>query len=47
MEGNKVNFDVSKLSLEELIKVYENIEMFLKYLESSKIKDEERDKEDE
>jgi len=39
MEGNKVNFDVSKLSLQELIKVYENIDLFLKFLEGSKIKD--------
>ncbi len=36
-EENKVNFDLSKLSLSELIDVYENIEDFLKYLEDKKI----------
>lgn len=47
MEKNKVNFDVSKLSLQELIKVYENIDLFLKFLEGSKIKEEEGKQEDE
>ena len=31
MEESVVNFDISKLSLEGLIKVYENINSFLKY----------------
>lgn len=33
----KINFDMSILSLSELIKVYENITDFLEYLESKKI----------
>ena len=35
----KSNFDISNLTLEELIKVYENIEIFLKYLEDNKIEE--------
>lgn len=34
-----INFDMSKLSLEELIKVYESIKLFLTYLEENKIKE--------
>lgn len=34
---NKYNFDLSNLSLKELIEVYENITNFLDYLESHKI----------
>ena len=41
-EENKVNFDLSVLSLEELIEVYDNIEEFLKYLNESKIDIEEK-----
>lgn len=33
----KVDFDLSVLSLDELIETYKNILEFLKYLESSKI----------
>jgi len=33
----KVNFDLSQLNLDELIKVYENINNFLKFLEDKKI----------
>ena len=36
-ENNKVDFDLSVLSLEELIKVYENVDNFLKYLKDKKI----------
>lgn len=36
-EENKVDFDLSVLSLEELIKVYENVDNFLKYLKDKKI----------
>lgn len=36
-EENKVDFDLSVLKLEELIKVYENIENFIKYLKDKKI----------
>ena len=34
---NKYNFDLSNLSLKELIEVYENITNFLDYLENHKI----------
>lgn len=40
-EENKVNFDMSALSLSELIKVYENINGFLQFLEEKKIVEEE------
>ena len=40
-EENKINFDLSTLTLEELIEVYENIEIFLDFLEESKIETEE------
>ena len=36
-EENKVDFDLSVLKLEELIKVYESIENFIKYLNDKKI----------
>ena len=36
----RINFDISKLSLEDLIKVYENIESFLKYLDDNRIEQE-------
>ena len=35
----KTNFDISNLSLQELIEVYETINAFLDFLEESKIKD--------
>ena len=35
----KTNFDISNLTLEELIKVYEDVEAFLKYLEDNKIEE--------
>ena len=41
-EENKVNFDLSVLSLEELLEVYENIEEFLKYLNENRIEIEEK-----
>mgnify|MGYP006988835097 CR=1 FL=1 len=37
MEENKTNFDISNLSLQELIKVYENINSFLGFLDESRI----------
>lgn len=43
-EENKVDFDLSVLKLEELIKVYENIENFIKYLKDKKIVIEEKAK---
>ena len=35
----KTNFDISNLSLQELIEVYETINSFLDFLEESNIKD--------
>lgn len=46
-EENKVNFDMSKLSLTELIKVYENINGFLQFLEEKRIVEEEVENQDE
>jgi hypothetical protein len=43
----KVNFDLSELTLEELIEVYDNINIFMGYLEESKIEIEEKENEDE
>ena len=40
-EENKVNFDLSVLTLAELIKVYEDINMFLQFLDKNKIKEKE------
>ena len=37
MEKNKNNFDLSNLSLEELIKTYETISSFLAFLDESKL----------
>ena len=45
-EEKKVNFDLSTLTLEELIQVYEDINVFLDYLEESKIEIDEKGKED-
>lgn len=41
-EESKVNFDLSKLSLSELIKVYEDITNFLQFLDEKKIVEEEK-----
>lgn len=44
---DKVGFDLSNLSLQELIDVYSNIEEFLQYLDENKIEvDDEKDDED-
>lgn len=40
-EENKVDFDLSALTLQELVKVYEEIGSFLQFLEESKIVEEE------
>ena len=37
----KTNFDISSLTLEELIKVHEDVDLFLKFLEDNKIEEEE------
>lgn len=43
----KVGFDLSNLSLQELIEVYNNIEEFIGYLEENKIEvEEEKDDDD-
>ena len=39
-----VDFDLSLLSLQELITVYQKVSEFLEYLEDKKIKAEEKDK---
>ncbi len=36
-ENNKIDFDLSALTLEELIEVYEKINEFLEYLDDSKV----------
>ena len=41
-EENKVDFDLSVLKLEELIKVYDDIDNFIKYLKGKKIVIEEK-----
>lgn len=46
-QESKVNFDLSTLSLSELIMVYENINNFLQFLEDKKIVTEEEAEEDE
>lgn len=47
-EETKIDFDLSKLSLQELIKVYEEISDFLQFLAENKIAEEEKeDKNDE
>ncbi len=46
-EENKVDFDLSTLSLQELIELYGNITEFLKFLEEHKIILEEKVEEDE
>lgn len=39
MEENKIDFDMSSLSLQELIKTYESINSFLEYLEENKVEE--------
>lgn len=41
-EAKKVDFDLSILNLNELIKVYEDINSFLQFLGDKKIVDEEK-----
>lgn len=41
-EDNKVDFDLSALTVQELVEVYENITEFLQILEESKIVIEEK-----
>ena len=41
-----VEFDLSLLSLQELVSVYQKVEEFLEYLESKKIVEEEKGKEE-
>ena len=36
-DENKVDFDLSTLSLEELIKVYESVDEFIEFLNDNKI----------
>ena len=46
-EKSKTDFDLSTLSLEELIEVYEKINEFINFLEESKIQIEEKGSNDE
>ena len=46
-EISKTDFDLSTLSLEELIEVYEKIDEFIVFLEESKIEIEEKGTNDE
>ncbi len=41
-EQTKLNFDMSKLSLKELIEVYEKITEFLEFLNEEKVIEEEK-----
>ena len=40
MEESTINFDISKLTLKELIEVYEKINLFIKYLEDNRLEQE-------
>lgn len=44
-EENKINFDMSTLTLRELIKVYENIAAFIVLLEEKRILPEKKEEE--
>ena len=46
-ENSKIDFDLSTLTLEELIEVYDKIEEFLVYLEEGKVEIEEKGAKDE
>ena len=46
-DDNKVDFDLSTLTLQELIEVYENITEFLQFLSETKIVQEEVEEDDE
>ena len=45
MEESTIDFDISELTLKELIEVYEKINLFIKYLEENKIEQEVEDHE--
>lgn len=45
-DENKVDFDLSTLSLEELIKVYESVDEFIEFLNDNKIEIEEKSEEE-
>ena len=47
MLNEKVDFDLSQLTLEDLIEVYNKIEEFIEFLNSSKIATEEKGDSDE
>ena len=47
MVNEKVDFDLSLLTLEDLIEVYNKIEEFTEYLNNAKINTEEKGDEDE
>lgn len=39
MKKGKIDFDLSSLSLQELLKVYETIDSFLAFLDESKVEE--------
>lgn len=43
-DENKVDFDLSVLALDELIRVYQDITEFLDFLEDNKVVEEKEDK---
>lgn len=43
-EEDKVNFDLSTLTLQQLIETYQNITDFLRFLKEKEIVEEEKDK---
>ena len=45
-EETKVDFDLSALTLEQLVEVYEDINVFIDYLNESKIETEEKESEE-
>lgn len=46
-DEEKVEFDLSKLSLQELVEVYQNIKEFIAFLDGSRIEMEEVGEDDE
>ena len=46
-EENKINFDMSTLTLSELIKVYENITAFIAFLNEKRIVPVKKEEQDE
>ena len=45
-EDNKFDFDLSELTLEELITVYNDVDDFISFLESKKVEVEKKDEDE-